>query len=180
MLPEDYSSELYHYGVLGMKWGVRRYRNKDGTLTDAGKKRLAKDLKSDYKKNSASAQSNKLSDTYKKTVKNAIDQNITSDDRRRLSEARKKWESGIDKSDKALNELLKIGDKYTKEFFCGQLLVQEKYADNAADNGHQKKIQLHYPHLVGLEIAVVEEIYPRLGKAAQRHEKPKTGDAADS
>lgn len=33
---EDY---LAHHGILGMKWGIRRYRNKDGSLTDAGKKR---------------------------------------------------------------------------------------------------------------------------------------------
>ena len=32
--------ELTHHGVKGMKWGVRRYQNKDGTLTDAGKKRI--------------------------------------------------------------------------------------------------------------------------------------------
>ena len=31
--------ELYHWGVKGMKWGVRRYQNKDGSLTPAGKKR---------------------------------------------------------------------------------------------------------------------------------------------
>ena len=30
---------LYHWGVKGMKWGVRRYQNADGTLTEAGKKR---------------------------------------------------------------------------------------------------------------------------------------------
>ena len=33
------NNELKHYGVLGMKWGVRRYHNKDGTLTSAGKEK---------------------------------------------------------------------------------------------------------------------------------------------
>lgn len=32
-----YPNELMHYGVMGMKWGVRRYQNPDGTLTDEGK-----------------------------------------------------------------------------------------------------------------------------------------------
>ena len=37
------NGELYHWGVKGMKWGVRRYQNADGSLTERGRKRYARD-----------------------------------------------------------------------------------------------------------------------------------------
>lgn len=48
------NGELYHHGIKGMKWGVRRYQNKDGSLTAAGKKRRDKEfnaLNKDQQKN---------------------------------------------------------------------------------------------------------------------------------
>lgn len=43
-------NELVHAGIKGMKWGVRRYRNKDGTLTEAGKKRYNRDIRNNASK----------------------------------------------------------------------------------------------------------------------------------
>ena len=39
------NGELYHHGIKGMKWGVRRYQNEDGSLTNAGKKRYSRDAR---------------------------------------------------------------------------------------------------------------------------------------
>ena len=52
MIPIYYvtnQNELYHHGIKGQKWGVRRFQNPDGTRTSAGKKREASERKANEK-----------------------------------------------------------------------------------------------------------------------------------
>ena len=44
------ADELKHYGIKGMKWGVRRFQNSDGSLTADGKKRYSEDNLKDIQK----------------------------------------------------------------------------------------------------------------------------------
>ena len=48
----SYNNELYHHGIKGMRWGVRRYQNKDGTLTPEGKIRYAEESNKEVQTNS--------------------------------------------------------------------------------------------------------------------------------
>lgn len=63
---EYYSDYISHHGILGQKWGIRRYQNKDGSLTEAGKKRINKTYSSKVSKNS---ERQKASDNYDKKFK---------------------------------------------------------------------------------------------------------------
>lgn len=62
--------ELMHYGVKGMKWGVRRFENKNGTLTPAGKRRYSDDV---YEKKAAYKQAKK---DYNKSFNKAYNKSV--------------------------------------------------------------------------------------------------------
>ena len=67
-------NHLEHHGIIGMKWGVRRYQNKDGTLTNAGKARYSTDGDADSP--APNAGTDKKTDTSSKSVSEMSDEEL--------------------------------------------------------------------------------------------------------
>lgn len=70
-------NQLKHHGVIGMKWGLRRFQNSDGTLTSAGKKKLANDRVNKYEKianntTNISRETKNISSTYYKNKRSKV------------------------------------------------------------------------------------------------------------
>lgn len=99
-------SELFHHGVLGQKWGIRRYQNKDGSLTAAGKaklKQFKKDETADIKKKLA-AKKEKLNQKISETDDKQKKQELKS----KLSKAKKNAQAEINIiKDYTLNDIKK-------------------------------------------------------------------------
>ena len=98
---KDSPNELYHHGVRGQKWGVRRYQNKDGSLTDAGAKRYARDAREQgYDKYDSQSR------TYYKTSKKNGRSDLKVDANRYAKEDTERTKRLVD-STRQMNENLK-------------------------------------------------------------------------
>ena len=100
------NGELYHWGRKGQKWGVRRYQNPDGSLTELGKKRYARDAREKgYDKQDEGG-------AYYKTVgKKNRREDLDVDADRYVKEDRERSKRVLDESAGMTNKLKNITDQ---------------------------------------------------------------------
>lgn len=119
------SNELYHFGILGMHWGVRRYQNSDGSLTAAGRERYAKQDANTIKsardkylqKGHSSKYVKKIQSTraYKEAYKLAEKEIGSKEVPNNISNMLKKHANGQKLTKEELNEAYKYVDAYAND-----------------------------------------------------------------
>lgn len=114
------TDELCHHGVKGQRWGVRRYQNEDGSLTNAGKRRIAKKIKNTGGYSTGLYRQNQS--TYKN--KDLIRKHVSKD--------------LFDEYSKAQDEATKAVEKYNK-YYPNMSDKKEKQLWNDIEK-HNKKI----------------------------------------
>ena len=143
------TNELYHFGIKGQKWGVRRYQNEDGSLTPAGKKhygnmsdnKLQKSLYKQVKKaranqsdwlnqwnvnNTIGKNSKAVEDRYRKDVKKFQSSDEYKKAMRKLAELDKKAGRGEISRDQYDKQYKNI----RKSMYSPDLDTSVRYTDN--------------------------------------------------
>jgi len=135
---------LAHYGIVGMKWGIRRYQNEDGSLTEEGKKRYNRDIE----KNRARKKENQIDVSrpdpkrwvsedinYSKNVIDETNKIVTEIDRVQEN-VPKKQKKRLDLSDKSDEELKQKIDREVIERRYNELFASEE-TNKAAEIGEK-------------------------------------------
>lgn len=142
------TNELCHYGVKGMKWGVRRYQNRDGSLTSEGRKRERKELRENNKKayelgKNATIYGRATAKSMRRTIKyeNKLNKLYDKDpegSKGRTRRLRKKW----DASAETTAQLLATYKKYEAEAkqHCKSLI--DRYGNDVVRPIKTKDIKL--------------------------------------
>lgn len=113
MVYKYYGDSLYHHGVKGQKWGVRRFQNEDGSLTAAGREHYGYGAKAEYKNRIGIAKANYKKALIKSVKSNSDSKgNMTKAQIKKFDEESKKLGKQLAEEKKAAKQEYKNSDEY--------------------------------------------------------------------
>lgn len=118
----NYDNSLYHHGIKGQHWGIRRYQNYDGSLTQKGMKRYNASLEKYNDANDKYKETKKAYKEGKATKADVVNRKITRNDAKRR----------LNKDYKHLAQD-KLADKGKARYAKGQTITSGRQITNAID-----------------------------------------------
>lgn len=175
------SNELFHYGIKGQKWGVRRFQNEDGTYTELGKKyRKAQRTNNGTNEHSvldSNFSKTPVSDIYYSELTNkgrrAIQNSFVFEDGSIFSMNWLKSQDGIVAIDRGKNAVAGFILIDPKEKYIAPLEVMEDYRGQGISKQLVSKISEKYPENeldVYVDNAIARKVYDDAGYVAKGYE----------